>query len=174
MKNIMNYNVKYLIYLNSGFQFNWGQKFQSRCSDYLHNSFIFKLIYSNWRLIIDNIVLLFAICQHESAKGVHMSLHPEPPSHLLPHPIPLGCPRAPALSAPLHASNLYRSSILHTVIYMFQCYALKSSHPCLLHIVQKSVLYICVLYATLHIGPSLWSFEIPYVRINIQYLCFSF
>ena len=28
-----------------------------------------------------------------------MSPHPEPPSHLPPHPIPLGCPRALALSA---------------------------------------------------------------------------
>ena len=30
---------------------------------------------------------------------VHMSPHPECPSHLPPHPIPLGCLRAPALSA---------------------------------------------------------------------------
>ena len=32
--------------------------------------------------------------------------HPEPPSHLPPHPIPLGHPRAPALSTLSHASNL--------------------------------------------------------------------
>ena len=54
-------------------------------------------------------------------------------SHLPPHPISLGCPRALALSALLHASNLHWWSILHMVtIYMFQCYSLNSSHPCLL------------------------------------------
>ena len=51
-------------------------------------------------------------------------------SHLPPHPIPLGCPRALALSALIHASNLHQSSILQMVImYMFQCYSLKSSLP---------------------------------------------
>ena len=34
-----------------------------------------------------------------------MSPHPEP--HLPPHPVPLGCPRALALGALLHASNLH-------------------------------------------------------------------
>ena len=42
-----------------------------------------------------NIVVVFAIHQHESATGVHVSHHPEHPFHLPPHPIPLGCPRAP-------------------------------------------------------------------------------
>ena len=62
--------------------------------------------------------------QHETAMGVHVSHHPEPPSHLAPYPIPLGCPRAPALGALLRASNLHWSSILHMVIYIFQCYSL--------------------------------------------------
>ena len=69
---------------------------------------------------------------------VYMSLHPKTPSHLLPYPIPLGCPRAPALSALLHALNLHWSSILHMVIHMFQCYSLKSTHLALQRI-QKSV-----------------------------------
>ena len=42
--------------------------------------------------------------------------HPEPPSHLPLHPIPQGCPSAPALRAPFHALNLDWSSISHTVI----------------------------------------------------------
>ena len=75
---------------------------------------------------------VFAIHRHESAMGIHVSLHPEPPSHLSPYPIPLGCPSAPALSALLHALNLHWSSVLHMVIYTFQCYSLKSSHPHLL------------------------------------------
>ena len=59
-------------------------------------------------------------------------LHPEPPSHLSPHPIPPCCPRAPALGALHHTSDLRWSSVLHMVIYVFQCYSLKSSHPLLL------------------------------------------
>ena len=44
---------------------------------------------------------------------VHMCPpHPGPPSHFPSHPIPLGCPRAQALSALLHTLNLNWSSIL--------------------------------------------------------------
>ena len=55
-----------------------------------------------------------------------------PPSHLSPHCIPLGCSRALALSVLLRTLNLDWSSVLHMVIYMFQGYSLKSSHPHLL------------------------------------------
>ena len=97
--------------------------------------------------------MAFDVRQHESATGILVSHHhPETPSHVPSHPIPLGCLRAPALGALLHASNLLWSSILHMAIYMFQCFSLISSHPCLSHIVQKSVLYICVSSAALHIG----------------------
>ena len=51
-------------------------------------------------------MVVFDIHQHESAMGVHVSPCPEPLSHLHPHPIPLGCPSAQALSALFHASNL--------------------------------------------------------------------
>ena len=75
--------------------------------------------------------------------------HPEPPSHLSLYPIPLSCCQAPTLGALLPVLNLHWSSILHTVICMFQCYSLKVSHSCFSHIVQKSVLYICVSFAAL-------------------------
>ena len=58
--------------------------------------------------------------------------HPEPPSHIPPHPIPQGHPSTPALSTLYHASNLDWRSVSHMVIYMFQCYSLRSSHPRLL------------------------------------------
>ena len=58
--------------------------------------------------------------------------HPNSPYHLPPHPIPQGHPRVPALSTLSHASNLDWWSVSHTIIYMFQCYSLKSSHSCLL------------------------------------------
>ena len=66
------------------------------------------------------------------------------PSHLPPHPIPLGCPSAASLSALFHASNSDRWSVSHMVIYMFQCYSLKSSHPRLLPQSPKVCFYICV------------------------------
>ena len=58
--------------------------------------------------------------------------HPEPPSHFPPHPIPQGHPSAPALSTLSHASNLDWWSFSHMILYMFQCYSLKSSHARLL------------------------------------------
>ena len=53
------------------------------------------------------------------------------PSHLPSHFIRLRCPRARTLGALLHASNSHWSSVLDMVMYMFQCYSLKSSHPLL-------------------------------------------
>ena len=79
----------------------------------------------------------FATHQHESAMGVHVSHYPEPRSYLSPYPLPLGCPRAPALGALLHALNSYWSSILRMVMYMFQYHSLKSSHNLLI-----AILYI--------------------------------
>ena len=74
--------------------------------------------------------MVFAIYQHESATVMYVSPpFPNWGSHLPPHPLPLGCPRAPALGALLHALNLFWSSILHVVMYLFQCYSLESSHP---------------------------------------------
>ena len=90
--------------------------------------------------------------------GAHVSSHHETPSYLPPYAIPLGSPRAPALSALFHAANWHWSSILHMVIYTFQCYFLKSSPLTLPHRVQKSVLYICVSFDALHVGSSLLSF----------------
>ena len=49
------------------------------------------------------------------------------PSHLT-----QGHPSAPALSTLSHALNLDWQSISHMVIYLFQCYSLKLSHPRLL------------------------------------------
>ena len=74
----------------------------------------------------------FAIHWHESAMGVTCVPHSKPLSHLLPHPIPLGHPSAPAPSILYPASNLDWRFVSHMIIYMFQCYSLKSSHPHLL------------------------------------------
>ena len=89
-------------------------------------------------------VMVFAIYHHESAMGVHVSptLNLVPPP---PHPIPLGYPRAPALSTLFHASIFLWSSVFNMVINIFQCYSLISSHP---HLLPQSP-KVCSLYPCL-------------------------
>ena len=105
---------------------------------------------------------------------VYMCPHPEPPSHLPPHPIPQGHPSSPVLSALLHASNLDWRSLSHMIIYMFQCHSPKSSHPlplpqspedCSIHL----CLFCCLAYRVI-----ITIFQVPYMCISILYWCFSF
>ena len=91
----------------------------------LNNAFFSFLIFIFLNLVIligdkllYNIVVVFATPRHESAVSTHVCPHPEPPSHLSPHLLPLGCPRAPVLGALLHALNLHWSCILYVVIYI--------------------------------------------------------
>ena len=53
-----------------------------------------------------------------------------PPTSLPTHPS--GLSQSTSFGCLLHASILHWSSVSHMVIYMFQCYSLKSSHPRLL------------------------------------------
>jgi len=92
----------------------------------------FKFIYFNWRLITLQYCSGFCHTFTWISHGCTFVPHPEPPSHLPPHPIPQGHPSPPALRTLSHASNLYWRSISHMIIYIFQCYSLKSSHPHLL------------------------------------------
>ena len=75
--------------------------------------------------------------QYESATGIHVSSSSWTP---LSPTQSLQVVRAPALGALLHTSNLPWLSILHTVTHIFQCYALKSSHPFLLEKTLESPL----------------------------------
>ena len=84
--------------------------------------FLFFFFSFNWRLI--TLQYCSGFCHTLTCVP-----HPEPPSHLPPHPIPQGHPSAPALSALSYPSNLDCRSMSHMVICMFQCYSLKSSHP---------------------------------------------
>ena len=90
-------------------------------------------IYFNWRLI--TLQHCGGFC-HTSTWISHVCtcVPPSwaPPSTSL-HPIPLGCPRTPALSALLHASNLHWSSILHTVINFWPHSAARYSWPYFIH-----------------------------------------
>ena len=72
---------------------------------------------------------------HASAWTDHR--HTCDPSHLNPPPTFLHSPPLQVvtehwpLGALLHTSNSYWLSILHMIMYMFQCYSLKSSYPLL-------------------------------------------
>ena len=93
-------------------------------------TFFFHLyIYFNWRIV--TLQYCHSIC-HTSVWISHR--HTCVPSVLnLPSasfPIPsFQVVRVPALDALHHTSNSHWSSILHMLMYMFQCYSLKSSHP---------------------------------------------
>ena len=99
--------------------------FGSKCLCLYVFSFLFNFkkinLFFNWRLII-LIVYNWRLITLQYCGGFCHTLtwishrctcvpHPEPPSYLPPHSIPLGCPRAPALSALFQASNLYWWSI---------------------------------------------------------------
>ena len=103
----------------------------SKCS-ILFKKIFFKLIYFNWMIIAlqycDGFWHILAWISHRYTCVPPSQIPLSPPSPLYLS----GLSQNMALSALLHASNLYWSSILHIVIYMFQCYSLKSSHPRLL------------------------------------------
>ena len=119
------------------------RKLSLESRDYALGAFFFLVNYFNWRLVTLQYCGGFCHTLTWISHGCPCVPHPETPSHLPPRPIPQGCPSAPALSALFHASNLDWWSISHTVIYMFQFYSLKSSHPCLLP-ESKSLFFISV------------------------------
>ena len=114
-------------------------------------SFLFIIFF-----LLYNIVLVLPYIDMSPPRCTRVP-HPEPPSYLPPHAIPLGHPSAPAPSILYHASNLDWRFVSHMIICMFQCHSPKSSAP-LSHRVQKTVLYICVSFAVSHTGLSLPSF----------------
>ena len=125
-------------------------------------------------------MVVFAKHQHESAMGEYVSSHPEPTPHTsLPTP---SLWVDPASSVMLHASNLYRSSVLHMVIYMFQCYSLKLSHPRLLpHSPNLCSLHLCLfccltdrVVITVFINPIYIPYKLHIYSVSILYWCFCF
>ena len=101
-------------------------------------SFIYLFIYFklinlfNWRLFTLQYCSGFCHTLTWISHGCTCVPHPKSHSHLPPHPISQHHPSVSALSTLSHASNLDWRSISHMIIYMFQCYSLKSSHPRLL------------------------------------------
>ena len=82
-------------------------------------------------LLLFYFTILYLFCHTSTCicHGCTRVPHPEPPSHLPPHTIPLGYPSAPAPSFLYPASNLDWRFISYMILYMFQCHSPKSSHP---------------------------------------------
>ena len=105
---------------------NMSYKLEKLFAKYISENYFISL-FIFWRLI----TILYWFCHTLTwiRHGCTCVPHPEPPSHLPPHPIPLGHPSAPAPSTLYHASNLDWRSVSHMIIYMFQCHSPKPSHP---------------------------------------------
>ena len=136
--------------------------------------FIFFNLFS-WRLITLQYCSGFAIHWHELAMDVHVFPIMNRPPITLPIPslrvIPVHQPWAPS-----HASNLDWWSVSHMIIYMFQFYSLKSSHPhllsqspkdCSIHLCLFCCLADRVIISTIFLNSI-------YICISILYWCFSF
>ena len=138
--------------------------------------FLKKLsIYFNWRLITLQYCIGFWYTLTWISHKCTGVPQPRTPSHLPPHPIPQGCPSALTLSALFHASNLDWPSISCMVIYMFQCYSLKSSHPRLLPQSPKVCsLHLCLFCCLAYRVFVTIFLNSVYIYVNILYWCFSF
>ena len=117
-----------------------------------------KFIYFNWRLIILQYCIGFAIHQHESATGIHVFpiLNPLPP------PSPYYPSGSSQCTSPKHPVSCTEPGLATHFIYIIRFNAILPNHPTLSispsHRVQKTVLYICVSFAVLYTGLSLPSF----------------
>ena len=120
--------------------------------------FFFPFIFISQRLISLQYCSGFCHTLTWISRGFTRVPHPDPPSHLPLHPIPLGLPSAPAPSTRL-MHPAWAGDLFHP--WWYTCFnTVLSEHPTLAfsHRVQKSVLYICVSFSVLHIGLSLPSF----------------
>ena len=98
--------------------------FLSRSSFFQDNisstfSFFFSFIFISWRLITLHYCSGFCHTLTWIIHGFTCVPHPEHPSHLPPHPIPLGHPSAPALSTCL-ISHFILTPRLSTVLILSQ------------------------------------------------------
>ena len=140
--------------------YSWFQRcLTAFCSALYVESFFFPpFIFISWRLITLQYCSGFCHTLTWISHGFTCVPHPDLPSCLPPHPIPLGLPSTPALSTclmhPTWAADLFHP-------WEYTCFnAILSEHPTLAfsHRVQKSILYICVSFSILHIGLLLPSF----------------
>ena len=123
-------------------------------------NYFLKCIYFKWMLIILQYCSGFCHTLTWINNGCTCVSHHEPPSHLLPHPIPQGHPSAPALSTLSHSSNLdasFRKCVLISSVWVIYflciftsiswCYYLffSSSHRCIMILIVVSISIFLIL-----------------------------
>ena len=93
---------------------------------------IFLKFIFNWKMI----ALQYCVGLCHTSPWINLKyicpLPKKSPSHLPPHPTPLGCHRAPDLSSLQLTTHSHWLSLLHMVMYMLPYYSLHSFHPLLL------------------------------------------
>ena len=126
----------------------------------------YLFIFISWRLITLQYCSSFCHTLTWISHGFTCILHPDPPSHLPLHPIPLGLPSAPALSTCLmHPTWAGWWSVSPLTIYMFRCRSLWTAHPCLLPQSPK----VCSVHLCLFFCFAYW--VIVTIFLNSIYMC---
>ena len=92
-----------------------------RTSDFFFNFYFYFVLLYNTVLVLPYIDM--------NPPQVYMRSQIWTPSHLPPHNISLGHPRAPAPSILYPASDIDWWFVSYMIVYMFQCHSPKSSHP---------------------------------------------
>ena len=118
--------------------------------------FFFPFIFISWRLIISQHCSGFCHTLTWISHGVTCIPHPDPPSHLPLHAIPLGLPSAPGLSTCLMHPT-WAGDLFHYRLYT--CFSLKTSHRRLLpQSPRVCSVHLCLFFCFLYIVLSLPSF----------------
>ena len=122
---------------NSSNRMKAGQRKWKHANFFIFIFFYFTLFY---------FTILYWFCHTSSwiCRRCTRVAHPEPPSHFLPHTIPLGHSSAPALSILYHASNLDWRFVSYMILYVFQCHSPKSSHPLLPQSAKDCSIHLCL------------------------------
>ena len=106
-------------------------------------------VHQPWALKLEDnyITILWFFCHTSTWISHRYTYVPSSWTPLLlpPHLTPLGCHRSPAWGSLHLTSNSHWLSVLHTVMYMFHCYSLKSSHP-LLQSPKDCFIHLCLFW----------------------------
>ena len=138
-------------------------------------SFCFLFTFCSYFILVFCFTIMYWFCHTLTwiCLGCTCVPHPECPSHVPPHPIPLGHPSAPTPSTLYQALDLDGWFVTHRIICMFQCHSPKSFHPYPLP-ESKRLFYTSVSLLLSHIQDYHYNLSKFHICISILYWHFSF